>query len=112
MARKNKYNAKKVHAFGKKFDSQGEYKRALFLMDCEKQGLIQNLEYQIPYKIVINDVKVCSYIADFRYMYNGKVVVEDFKGMVTPIFKLKAKLIKACYDIDIKVKKKPTDCLN
>ncbi len=131
---KNKYNARKVHAFGKKFDSQGEYKRAIYLMDCEKQGLIQNLEYQIPYKIIINDVKICSYIADFRYMLNiGFVkdgmrlpkdafiddfynvwipVVEDFKGVVTPMFKLKAKLVKACYDIDIKVKKKPTDCLN
>lgn len=104
----NKYNAKKTHAFGKTFDSMGEYKRAVYLMDCENQGIIQNLEYQIPYNIVINGFKVCKYVADFRYIKNGQVVVEDFKGMVTAIFKLKAKLVKACYGIDILIVKKPT----
>ena len=72
----------------------------------EKAGVVTQLERQIKYELSINQVKICNYIADFRYLLeeeNGlsKLVVEDAKGMLTPEFKLKQKMMKAIHNIDI-----------
>ena len=55
--------------------------------------------------------KICAYIADFRYKREDKdgvwhEIVEDAKGVETPEFKLKKKLMKACLDIEIFLSKK------
>ncbi len=45
---------------------------------------------------------ICTYIADFFYIPRGKLAVyEDAKGMKTPIYRLKKKLVKACTGIEI-----------
>jgi hypothetical protein len=36
-------------------------------------------------------------VADFRYHENGRLVVEDTKGMETAVFKIKAKLFRYRY---------------
>lgn len=50
---------------------------------------------------MINDVLICTYYADFTYWEKGKYIVEDKKGVRTPVFNLKKKLLKAILGIDI-----------
>ena len=104
--RPNKYFAKKTVAMGLKFDSRWEAERWGQLKAMERAGVVTQLERQIKYELSINDVKICDYIADFRYLLeeeNGlsKLVVEDAKGILTPEFKLKKKMMKAIHNIDI-----------
>ena len=104
--RPNKYFAKKTIAMGLKFDSRWEAERWGQLKAMEKAGVVTQLERQIKYELSINDIKICDYIADFRYLLeeeNGlsKLVVEDAKGVLTPEFKLKKKMMKAIHNIDI-----------
>jgi hypothetical protein len=103
--RKHKYNAIKTVIDGITFDSKLEAKRYSQLKILERSNEISNLELQIPMHIVINDVKICKYICDFRYTCNGKVIHEDAKGMTTPVFNLKKKLVKAVHGVDITIYK-------
>ena len=41
------------------------------------------------------------YIADFSYVCDGHKVVEDVKGMMTPVYRLKKKFVEAEYGIRI-----------
>ena len=58
-----------------------------------------------PFPCVVNDKKVCLYKADFKYKnINGNEIIEDTKGMQTPMFRLKKKLVEALYpDVEIMV---------
>ncbi len=115
--RKSKYGNKRVEYMGKMFDSIGERDRYIFLKDCERRGEIRNLRCQVSFDLEVNGVLICRYIADFVYelcddeipgTLMNKTVVEDYKGMKTPIYKLKEKLMLACHDIEIRVVKLPT----
>jgi hypothetical protein len=102
----NKYFAKKTIAMGLKFDSRWEAERWGQLKAMERAGVISELERQIKYELSINDIKICNYIADFRYLQQeedgfSRLVVEDAKGVLTPEFKLKKKMMKAIHNIDI-----------
>ena len=73
-------------------------KRYLFLKDEENKGLISNLERQPVYDLKGPDGKrVCRYIADFKYLRKGRQVVEDYKGAITPVFRLKLALWASNY---------------
>lgn len=98
----NKYHAKKTAFDGINFASKKEASRYFELKILEKAKLISNLELQVPFPIVVNKLKICTYVADFVYLnQNGVKVVEDAKGVRTPLYKLKKKLVKAVYDIEI-----------
>jgi hypothetical protein len=49
--------------------------------------------------------RAIKYVADFVYIdtVNSKEIVEDVKGMITDIFKIKYRLMKQIYNIDIKL---------
>jgi len=98
---KSKYGNKKVICDGIKFDSIGEKNRYLVLKSMEEQNFISELKLQVPFPIIHNGVKICKYIADFTYIQDNVYKVEDLKGFETPEFKLKKKMVKAFYDIDI-----------
>ena len=107
----NKYNAKKTEFMGFKFDSKWEAERYGQLESMKMAGIIQDLERQVNYDIIVNDQKICRYIADFVYILvhedgSEKKIVEDAKGIETTDFKLKKKLMKAVFDIEIKISKK------
>lgn len=85
-----------------KFASKREAKRYCELRLLEHAGRIENLHLQQKFPLMVNGVKVCTYIADFCYVERGLPVVEDVKGVRTPIYRLKAKLMQACYDIKIR----------
>lgn len=99
---RNKYNARKVEIDGHTFDSVKEGKRYGVLKVLERAGHIENLELQPKIDCVVNGEKVCSYRADFRYLERGEPVYEDVKGVKTPVYKLKRKLVRACTGIEVK----------
>ena len=101
----SKFRNRRVEVDGLKFDSVKESKRWAELQFMERAGEIKNLQRQVRIHIVINGVKVCTYIADFTYEELGGVVVEDVKSEFTrkdPVYRLKNKLMKACHGIDIR----------
>ena len=96
---------------GIKFDSKWESERYLYIKSLERAGRVRNLELQVRFALEVNGQKICTYIADFRYEKenaNGdwETIVEDAKGVETPEFKLKKKLMKACLGIEIFLSKK------
>ncbi len=99
MIRRAKYGNKKTIIDGIKFDSKREAQRYGTLQLMLKAGLISNLRLQVPYQITVNGMKVCKYVADFVYEDKGVEIVEDVKGMKTPIYNLKKKLMKAVFGV-------------
>ena len=101
----NKYGAKKVYTPDGVFDSQKEYRRWRELKLCEIAGKITNLERQVAFELIPKQdgERAVYYVADFVYMEKGEKVVEDVKGYVTEVFKLKKKLMKWRHGIDIKI---------
>ena len=97
----NKYHAQKTEVDGIWFASKKEANRYIELRLLERAGEISDLKLQPRFPIVMNGIKVCTYIADFQYIDKGKVVTEDVKGVKTPTYKIKKKLVKAVYNIDI-----------
>jgi hypothetical protein len=85
------------------FDSKAEAARFDQLAFGEINGVISELELQPRFPLVVNGEKVATYIADFRYMDNGRLVVEDVKSPAskTPAYNLKKKLMRALYGIEI-----------
>lgn len=108
--KKHKYHAQKTNGY----DSKREARRADVLKLMLKQGLISELQEQVPFVLCPKqegkDFKgkiIClrremKYIADFVYIENGNTIVEDCKGMRTKEYKRKKRLMKKLFDIDIK----------
>ncbi|MGL4999508.1 MAG: DUF1064 domain-containing protein [Cetobacterium sp.] len=86
------------------FDSKKESKRYNELTLLFNDNVISFLETQKVFKLEINGMLICKYIADFVYHENGNMVVEDVKSSYTarlPVYRIKKKMMKAIYDIDI-----------
>lgn len=99
----SKYHAVRTVVNGIAFASRAEataYQNRLLLLQA---GDISDLELQPKFPIVIDGQYVCTYVADFRYRLTatGAIIVEDVKGVRTAVYKLKKKLVKALYGIDI-----------
>ena len=111
----NKYRNIKTVVDGITFDSKKEAARYGQLKLMEKAGEIAELELQPKFQMVVNGVKLGSYIGDFQYNeyltpkakrpkdeHDRVSVVEDVKGVKTPVYNLKKKLVKALYGIEIR----------
>lgn len=101
----NKYRNKKVIVDGEKFDSKKEYNRYCELKLLERAGKITKLARQVKFELIPKQAneRACSYIADFVYAEeNGKEVVEDTKGVKTPEYIIKRKLMLKLYGIRIR----------
>lgn len=107
----SKYRAKPTVINGIKFASQAEAARYRRLLWLQGEGQITGLELQ-PAFVLVPGVRLLGskrktpalrYVADFRYTVaaTGKVVIEDVKGFLTPVYKLKRHLMKALLNIDI-----------
>lgn len=86
-----------------RFDSKLEYNQWLVLKLRQKAGEISGLERQKSFDLIVNGVKICRYVADFVYIERGQQIVSDAKGILTPEFKLKAKLMRAIYNITVRI---------
>lgn len=101
--RRSKYGAKRTTMSGRSFHSKGEAGRAAELELAEKAGVIRGLQFQVPFELRVNGMKVGAYVADFTYTRNGEPIVEDFKSPATrtAAYVLKRKLMLACYGVEI-----------
>lgn len=104
--RGNKFNAERVLYDGHMFDSKAERNHYIELKLREKAGEVIDIELQREFDLMVNGVLVARYRADMvfydRILCRRRVV--DVKGApITPAFRLKQKLMKACFGIDVEV---------
>ena len=125
MARR-KYRNKPVVVDGERFDSKGEYTRWRELQLMERAGEIRNLTRQRRYNLWASSLtgtigepravkfesgRRAVYVADFVYeerMPDGewRLVIEDFKGLDTPLSKLKRAIVAAMYGQPVRITKR------
>jgi gp72 family protein len=105
----SKYRAKKTEIDGIKFDSKKEAKRYIVLKALEGKGEIEKLMLQPRFLLQEGFRKngkayrKIEYVADFMYEQDGKLIIEDVKGIKTDVYKLKQKLFEKRYqDLTIK----------
>ena len=91
------------------FDSKAEMNRWNILTLMEKKGEISELRRQVPFVLIPAQrvdgkcvERACKYIADFTYIENGKMVVEDTKGFKTKDYIIKRKLMLYVHGIRIR----------
>ena len=106
----SKYHNKKVQVDMYVFDSIAESKRYKELKLLEQAGEISELELQPRFLLQEGfrkngkTFRKIEYIADFQYIENGRLVIEDVKGKETEVFKLKRKLFEHEYpDYELKL---------
>jgi hypothetical protein len=87
---------------GVRFASRKEARRYGELKLLERAGVISNLEVQPKIKLEVAGRRIlyrsgrqATYRGDFRYLENGRYVVEDTKGMRTRDYKLKDAILLA-----------------
>ena len=112
MKKPSKYNNRKVELDGFTFDSQKEARRYTELKLLVRVGEISELELQKSF-VLVESVKfnneprakpAIRYVADFAYMENGVMIVEDVKSKATkslPVYRMKKHLMKSIHDIEI-----------
>ncbi len=110
--KENKYKAKPTVVDGIRFHSKKEANRYRELRLLERAGEIRDLQLQYPYELSVprygSSVKkqaIGKYLADFRYRSGkqGILVVEDVKGMDTPLSKWKRRHVLAQYGIEVQL---------
>ncbi len=104
LRRRGKYHNRFTEVDGITFHSRKEALRYQELKLLEMAGEITELELQPRFAIrwpLDERVKICDYIADFRYYQNGRLTIEDVKGIRTGVYRLKKKLMQAAYKITI-----------
>jgi uncharacterized protein DUF1064 len=112
--RQSKYHNLETVVDGQVFDSQREATRYRELRLLERAGAIAGLELQPAYVLhapvlsaageLVGLKAIGKYIADFKYreLASGLDVVEDSKGVRTPVYRLKKKIIAIEYGIQIR----------
>lgn len=107
-----KYQNKKVEFDGLKFDSKKEMGRYILLKEWQDSGLIEDLKTQSAF-VLAESVKfeneprrkpAVKYVADFTYLQDGKLIVEDVKSSMTrslPVYRLKKHLMKSVLNLEI-----------
>jgi len=98
----NKYHNRKTIIDGITFDSKKEADRYQYLKLLELAGEIHGLTLQPSYDLIAQGGrKVGKYRADFKYNQNGRLVVEDVKGVRTAVYRLKKRIVEAVHGIQI-----------
>lgn len=99
---KSKYRNVPTVVDGIRFSSSAEAGRYVFLSALQKSGEISDLRLQVTF-VVAPSVRLIGskrktpelrYVADFTYRNaSGRLVVEDVKGAITPVYKIKRHLL-------------------
>jgi len=99
----HKYRAIPTTIDNIRFASKKEARRYAELKLLVAAKEVKDLELQPRFPCVIDGQLVTTYVADFRYIdcRTGRVVIEDSKGVRTPEFKIKKKLVKALLGVDV-----------
>lgn len=106
-SKRNKFGAARTLVDGICFDSKAEASYYAALKIRERAGEVCDVELQRPYCLTVNGVLIATYRADFVFwdvaLRRRRVI--DVKGVKTPTFRLKQKLMRACHGIEIEVVK-------
>lgn len=107
----SKYHARKITTPEGTFDSRKEYRRWKELCLLQRGGVISDLRRQVSYTLIPEQrepdttgsrggvkrgkllERPVDYVADFVYQKDGQTVVEDSKGVRTPDYIIKRKLM-------------------
>ena len=108
--RQSKFHAQKVTVGGITFASKHEAARWQDLKILERAGLIEQLKRQVKFDLIpfqnaekgMPSERGVQYVADFTYLQNGKLVVEDAKGYKTPEYIIKRKLMRWVHGISVR----------
>ncbi len=100
----SKYNNKILEADGYKFASKLEYEYYLYLLEKQKQGIVESFEMQVPfilldaYEVQGRKERPIKLVADFVIKYSdGREEVQDTKGFCKPVDIIKKKLFESRY---------------
>lgn len=105
--RHQKYRNRVTETPDGKFDSEAEYRHWCHLKLRLRAGEISNLERQVVFElapaVVIQGRKrpALRYVADMRYVEDGKTIVADVKGAVTPEYRIKRHLMMSVHGVEI-----------
>ena len=81
------------------FDSKKEMLRYVDLLYLEGKGIISGLQLQVKFELQPafifegKKIQAINHVCDFQYMQDGKLIVEDVKGMKTPVYEVKKKML-------------------
>lgn len=131
MVKRQKYGNKKIVYDGITFDSIKEKQRYVVLKEARERGEITQLELQPRWEILpakkesyIKHLKtkdkICErvvvrpihYTADFSYIKDGELIVEDVKAsphLLSKDVPLRLKLMKYFHDISVRLVYKATE---
>jgi hypothetical protein len=104
LGQTRKYGNRKVVFDGITFASKKEYGEYLRLRLFEKSGVIVDLRPHPVYPLVVNDVLIYTYTADFEYFEDGVRCVVDVKSVATrkkDTWRIIKKLFRALHGFDI-----------
>ena len=95
-----KYHAKPTEGYA----SKREARRASELKLLERAGKISELHEQVRFELIKkqNGEPARYYVADFTYMENGQLVVEDCKGYRTQVYQLKRAMMLDRHGIKVR----------
>ena len=105
----SKYRNRITWVGGIRFASEKEANRYSELKLLERAGEISGLHLQPGFVLQPgfsfngHRIRAIKYIADFSYLENGEIIIEDVKGKQTDMFKLKCKMMKYVHDIDLRL---------
>jgi hypothetical protein len=107
--KQNKYHNTIIEYNNIKFDSIKEKNHYIVLKQLEDLGVIKDLKLQVKfelqpsYKYQDKTIRAINYYADFTYIQDNKLIVEDVKGVRTKEYLLKKKMLLYKYkDIEFK----------
>ena len=108
-AKSMKYGNRKTVVDGITFDSLKEASRYKDLKIMERSGQISMLTLQPKFTLVTSQrnadgktERPVVYIGDFLYQENGHWIIEDVKGMKTPEYVIKRKLMLERHGITVR----------
>lgn len=115
--RPNKYAARRTTVAGVTYDSAAEARRGRDLELMERAGLIRDLRRQVSHALWCGGIPIlirsagypngrqARYVVDFQYtdVEAGEIVLEDVKGMDTPVSRLKRAILEAMTGLQVRV---------
>ncbi len=80
------------------YQSKAEAVYAAGLDVLVKVGHLKSWERQVPYRLEVDGRLICIHKIDFKeWKHDGSFVLTEVKGHATEMWKLKKKLLFACY---------------
>ena len=109
LPRRSKFNARpdRCKPAGIMHQSTLEARRCSELQLMEAGGLIRNLRAhpQVRFRLDVDGHHICDYLADFCYFDVDRncEVVEDTKGHITEVARMKMKLMAAVHGVNVEI---------